>query len=89
MTQDFCKRLSDLDLMEDATATATLPNGKVLALSGFKRVSVEKLRALPDAEVIALFRSDALSLIYQHLASLGAMQAMIGRAMARVEAADT
>ena len=85
VTLDFCKRLVDLDLMEDATATATLPNGKVLALSGFKRVSVEKLRALSDADVLGLFRADMLGLIYQHLASLGAMQAMIGRAMERAD----
>jgi hypothetical protein len=84
LTQAFCARLAELDLMEEATATATLPDGKVLALSGFKRVSVEKLRALPDTEVLALFRADMLGLVYLHLSSLGAMQQMIGRATSRM-----
>jgi hypothetical protein len=88
ITQAFCARLNALGLMEEATATATLPDGKVLALSGFQRVSIEKLRALPDAEVLALFRSDMLGLIYQHLSSLGAIQQMIGRVSARVAVAE-
>lgn len=83
LTQEFCARLVALDLMEDATATATLPGGKVLTLTGFKFVSAAKLRALPDHEVLALFRSDMLGLIHQHLASLGAIRQMIGRVTAR------
>ena len=57
--------------MEDATATATLPGGTVLTLTGFTFVTAAKLRTLPDDEVLELFRSDMLGLIYQHLASLG------------------
>jgi hypothetical protein len=83
ITQAFCAKLTALNVMEEATATATLPDGKVLALTGFQRVSLEKLRALPDAEVLALFRADMFGLIYQHLVSLGAIQQMISRVSAR------
>lgn len=83
VTQDFCARLVALDLLEDATATATLPDGQVLTLTGFKRVSTARLRALPDEEVLKLFRSDMLGLIYRHLSSLGAIQQMVSRATSR------
>lgn len=83
LTQEFCARLCALDLLEDATATATLPDGQMLTLTGFKRVSMTQLRALPEDEVLALFRSDMLGLIYQHLSSLGAIQQMLSRASSR------
>lgn len=83
LTRAFAARLIDLDLLEPATANATLPDGTQYTLGGFRRVSVERLRALPDAAVIDLFRSDALSLIYTHLASLGLMRGLLDRLAAR------
>lgn len=77
LTQEFGRKLQSLGLFEEASATATLPDGKVLALSGFKRINLDKLRALDDAQVIALFREDFMGLIYLHLASLSAMSQML------------
>lgn len=78
-TRAFAERLVALDLLEPAAANATLPDGSRLALGGFRRVSTERLAALPDAEALDLFRSDALGLIHLHLASLNQMQALLTR----------
>jgi hypothetical protein len=83
VTRAFTARLIALDLLEPATANATLPDGTQYTLGGFRRLSAERLRALPDDAALDLFRSDALSLIYTHLASLGLMRGLLDRLAAR------
>jgi hypothetical protein len=83
VTRAFTARLTALDLLEPATANATLPDGTQVTLGGFRRVSADRLRALPDDTVIDLFRSEAMGLIYTHLASLGLMRALLDRLTAR------
>ncbi len=78
-TRLLTARLRELDLMEPASINATLPNGQKLVLGGFQRVQPERLHALPDAEVLALYRSRMLELIHLHLASLGQMQSLLDR----------
>ncbi len=70
LTRTFCKRLVELDLLEPAMATVTLPDGQQQTVKGFQRVSRERLRALSDAVVTELFRADMLGLMQVHLASL-------------------
>jgi len=82
-TRAFTARLLELELLEPAAANATLPDGSRLALGGFRRVSTERLAALPDATALDLFRSDALGLIHLHLASLNQMQALLARISTR------
>ncbi len=83
MTKAFAQKLQALELFEPATATATLPDGQTLSLSGFKRVSPEKLRGLEDAAVLELFRSDMLGLVHAHLGSLAQMTRLLGKLEAR------
>lgn len=78
-TRAFVQELQALDLFEQATATATLPDGRNLSLSGFTRINIARLRALPDDKVLELFRSQRMELIYLHLASLGQTQALLER----------
>lgn len=78
-TRRFTARLLELDLLEPAAANATLPDGSRFALGGFRRVSAERLAALPDATALELFRSDMLGLIHLHLASLNQMQGLPAR----------
>ncbi len=80
LTRRLVARLVELKLLEPATATMTLPDGSTRNLAGFQRVSQERLRALDDAVVLELFRSDMLGLIYAHLASLGQLNALVRRA---------
>lgn len=79
LTREFCQRLVALDLLENAVASVTLPDGQTLTVTGFQRVNRDKLRALDDAAVTQLFRSDMLGLIYVHLASLSHLSALANR----------
>lgn len=82
LTRAFCARLVALGLLEPATARVTMPGGESLALTGFQRVSTEKLRGLSDATVTELFRSDMLGLIYAHIGSLAQLSGLMRRASA-------
>lgn len=80
LTRRLVAKLIELKLLEPATAQVTLPDGTSRTLSGFQRVSVERLRALDDATVVELFRSDMLMLIYAHLGSLAQLNELLKRA---------
>lgn len=69
-TRLFGRRLKELDLLEPMEAIVSLPDGRQVPLRGLLGVSREKLRALDGAELSALAKSDALELVYLHLASL-------------------
>ena len=87
-TRAFAARLVALDLLEPASANATLPDGSRYALGGFRRVSADRLRALPDDVVLDLVRSDALGLIQLHLASLNQLARLLDRMTARPGVAE-
>jgi hypothetical protein len=78
-TEAFCKRLDDSGLLEEARIDYTLPGGRKGSVTGFLRVSAERLRALPDERVLALFRSGDLDLIQAHLISMNQIDALIAR----------
>jgi len=82
LTRQLVAKLIELNLLEPATAQVTLPDGTSRTLSGFQRVSAERLRALDDATVVELFRSDRLMLIYAHLGSLSQLHELMKRAAA-------
>ena len=69
-TQSFCKKLNELDLFEEMGARFTLPSGEERTLTGFKVISREKLKALPQEELAVLMANDGLELIYLHLQSM-------------------
>jgi hypothetical protein len=79
-TEAFCKRLDDSGLLEEARIDYTLPGGQRGAVTGFLRVSAERLRALPDDQVLALFRSGDLELIHAHLMSMNQVEGLVARA---------
>lgn len=83
VTRAFTDRLRDLDLLEAATATASLPDGSRLSLGGFQRVSADRLAALGDADVLDLFRSGMLGAIQAHLASMSRLSGLLARAERR------
>jgi len=86
-TRLLTARLQELDLLEPASITATMPNGRKLVLSGFQRVQSDRLLALTDADVIALHRTRMLELIHLHMASMGQMQGLMERMSQREGAA--
>lgn len=78
-TQAFCKRLEELELLEQSRVDYTLEDGSRGSIDGFFRVNAEKMRALDDADVLALFRAGHLDLIHMHLMSLQRVQGLISR----------
>ncbi|MBR9765128.1 MAG: SapC family protein [Rhodobacteraceae bacterium] len=80
-TQAFCDRLAELDLLEEARIDYRLGDGKTGGITGFWRVSNEKLRALPDDKIAQLFRSGDLDLIQLHMLSMHNAERLIAQAL--------
>lgn len=79
-SQQFAKRLNELELLQPVQAQLRGPEGE-LSLRGFMRVDRDKLKALDDATALELFRNDALEVIHLHLASLRNLQRLGERAL--------
>lgn len=79
LTQVFCKKLQELDLLEPMQAQITLLTGQKLNLGGFQAVSRERLKKLSDEQIATLAKTDELELIYLHLQSMRNFNAMVGR----------
>ena len=69
-TQDFCKKLQALDLLEPVSAKFKLPSGKQAAMTGFMAVNRKKLAELPGDKLAELAKTGELEMIYVHLQSL-------------------
>ena len=76
-TRGFTARLAALELLQPLQADATLPDGTRLTVEGFRVVDEDRLRALPDAEVLELHRSGMLMLVHLHRASLARMRHLV------------
>ena len=81
-TQLFCKKLQELDLLEPMQAQFTLSSGQQLRLAGFMAVNRERLKKLPDDQILALFKTDELELVYLHLQSMKNFNAMVEKTAA-------
>jgi hypothetical protein len=80
-TQAFCQRLEERDLLEEARVDYRLSDGRKGAVTGFLRVSPDKLRALPDEAVVEMFRSGDLDLIQLHLLSMNRAEGLVARSV--------
>ena len=69
-TQDFCRRLESLNLLEEAQARYRDSTGAEGSMGGFSVINREKLKRIPHDRMLHLFRSDELALCYAHLHSL-------------------
>lgn len=78
-TEAFCARLDQAGLLQPMNARAELKDGRNFTVDGFWVVDEKKLQALPDATVLALFRTGELYLVSLHLASLSNMQRLVDR----------
>ena len=82
-TEAFCQRLEQLGLLVEMNAKADLADGRSFTVNGLMIVDEQKLLALPDAAVLALFRTGELHLVSMHLVSLSNMQKLVDRMAAR------
>ncbi len=87
-TQELGKILLELDLLEPMQAQITLPSKEQRSLTGFFAVSRERLKKLDDAKLAQLVRSDALELIYAHLASIRNFERLLDRLRTRAGGAN-
>ena len=82
-TADFCARVEQAGLFKEMNAKADLVDGRSFSINGLLVVDEQKLKELPDAVALSLFRSGELHLISLHLASLSNMQKLVDRMAAR------
>lgn len=78
-TQEFCKKLQALNLLEPMRAQLTLDSGERMAIGGFMAVSRARLKTLPSEKLAEMARSDELELVYAHLHSMRNFAAMRDR----------
>lgn len=78
-TEDLCRKLHELHLLETFTAQIAPQNEPPIALTGMYRISEEKLHALPAGTLQELARNGMLSRIYAHLLSLDNFQRLLDR----------
>ena len=83
-TQVFCKKLTELDLLEKMQAQVSLEDGKKLNLAGFMAVNRKKLKELTGDQLAELTKTDELELIYLHLQSMRNLTTM-GQRIREVE----
>ena len=79
LTQAFCKKLHELDLLEPMRAQVTVPTGERIALTGFMAVSRDRLKKLSAEKLADLVQTNELELIYIHLQSLRNVSIMAER----------
>ncbi len=76
-TRAVCVKLQQLDLLRDMRFDATLPGGRKHTVDGFLVVDEDKVRSLPDADVLDLHRSGLLGLIHLHWMSMRNMHPLL------------
>src|SRR5215470_3910352 len=64
VTQAFCAKLRELDLLEVMQAQVEMRSGEKLSLTGFLAVSRARLKALAGDKLAELARTDELELLY-------------------------
>jgi len=86
-TDIFLQTLQEFDLLTDLAAKVDLPGGERYSMTGLMMVDESKLQALPDAQLLRLFRSGELAWVYSHLLSLGNFSRLLGKAAPAVATA--
>lgn len=76
-TQNMCRLLRDMDLLQEMRYDATLPDGSKVALDGFLTVNDAKLNALSDVQVLQLHKSGILGMVHAHYVSMGNMAKLL------------
>ncbi|RYY73942.1 MAG: SapC family protein [Comamonadaceae bacterium] len=82
-TEAFCRRLEELDLLTAMDARAELADGRSFTVADLMVVDERKFAALPDEQVLSLFRGGELHLVSMHLLSLSNLQRLVDRMAAR------
>ena len=85
-TQEFSKKLQDFNLLVESNAEIKTPTGESFRLSGLFVIDEKRLQVLDKDRVHALFASGELGLIYAQMLSLGNLQRLVEKLVARLAA---
>lgn len=78
-TEDFVKRLEELDLFVELTARVNLKTGEQFALAGLQVIDEKKLLALDADKAMPLFSAGELAWVYAHLISISNMARLVDK----------
>jgi hypothetical protein len=78
-SEEMCRSLAQLQLLEPFTMQAVPNEGSPLALTGMHRVAEQKLAELPAEKLKELTQSGVLSRVYSHLISLANFARLLDR----------
>lgn len=81
-TDKFLEALRDCELLVDVAANVKLPGGESFSIAGLMMVDERKLQALPEAQILRLFRSGDLAWVYCHLISISNFNRLPGKSSA-------
>ena len=84
-TEQVCRQLKELELLEPFEAHAFPKQGKEMRLRGMFRVNEARLNELPIKDVKRLMKHGELSRIYAHLMSLDNFKFLMDRATGQVK----
>lgn len=89
LTEAFCKKLTELNLLEPMQAQITLKTGQQMALTGFMAINRDRLKGLAGEKLAELARTNELELMYIHLQSMGHFTNMVSRLAGTVAEEDS
>ena len=78
--------LLERQLLKPMRFDATLGDGRQVSLDGFLTLDDERMNALTDAEIVELHRNGLLGILHLHRMSLGNMQRLLARRLAKEKA---
>jgi len=79
-THAFTKACQAAGLFVDNRASIQMPDGRTIALQGFRTIDAKKFETLPDATVVDWWRKGWMMIAYAHMMSLGNWQLLANRA---------
>ena len=79
LTNEFCKNLLTLQILEPMQANVKLQSGEDLSIGGFQCVKREKLQQVNPGKLADLVKTGQMELIYAHLLSLSNVNKLISR----------
>lgn len=86
-TASFCKKLTDLKILDPMKAQIKPRDGAEMSLGGFMAVNRDRLKALPGDTLSELAKTNELELIYMQLGSMKNLSSIAEKVTARDETA--